>query len=48
MHIHTKIFLHANHHLKNSFNPAIDKELDWPRLIDGYDNYIQKWLDKKP
>jgi dienelactone hydrolase len=39
-----KLFPRANHHLKKTFNPAIDEEFDWPRLIEGYSDYVEKWI----
>jgi len=33
--------------LKKTFNPAIDKEFDFPRLIEGYSEYIEKWIENK-
>lgn len=39
-----KIFPKANHDLKKIFNPTTDTEFDWPRIIDGYSDYIEKWI----
>ncbi|MFA6404298.1 MAG: alpha/beta fold hydrolase [Salinivirgaceae bacterium] len=37
----------ANHHLKKTFNPTIDSEFDFPRLIEGYSENIEKWIENK-
>ncbi|MDP3831542.1 MAG: dienelactone hydrolase family protein, partial [Ignavibacteriaceae bacterium] len=39
-----KLFPNANHNLKKSFNPTIDTEFDWPRIIEGYSEYVEKWI----
>lgn len=43
--ITTKLFTNANHNLKKSFNPSIDQEFDWPRLIEGYTDSIENWIE---
>lgn len=45
--IDIKLFSRANHALKKTFNPATDNELDFPRLIDGYSDYVGKWIEKE-
>jgi pimeloyl-ACP methyl ester carboxylesterase len=42
--IEIKLFPKANHNLKKSFNPTIDTEFDWPRIIEGYTDYVEKWI----
>lgn len=42
--IETKFFPMANHNLKKTFNPGIDTEFDWPRLIEGYSDHLEKWI----
>ena len=37
----------ANHHLKKAFNPAIDREFDFPRLIEGYTEKVEIWIEEK-
>jgi hypothetical protein len=39
-----KLFPLANHHLKKSFNPTIDSEFDWPRLTEGYSEFVENWI----
>lgn len=45
--IEVMVFPYANHHLKKTFNPAIDKEFDFPRLIEGYTDFVDKWTEKE-
>lgn len=42
--IEAKLFPMANHNLKKSFNPTIDSEFDWPRIIEGCSDYVEKWI----
>lgn len=42
--IDMKLFPKANHVLKRSFNPTIDTEFDFPRIIEGYTDYVEKWM----
>ncbi|MBS4014490.1 MAG: alpha/beta fold hydrolase [Bacteroidetes bacterium] len=42
--IEIKLFPKANHNLKKTFNPTIDTEFDWPRIIEGYSDYVEKWI----
>ena len=37
----------ANHHLKKTFNPTMDSEFDFPRLIEGYTENVEKWIEKE-
>lgn len=37
-------FKNANHVLKKSFNPLTDTEFDFPRIIEGYTEYVEKWI----
>ncbi len=41
------VFGKANHHLKNTYNPAIDKEFDFPRLVEKYSKVIDLWIEEK-
>jgi len=41
------VFPYANHHLKKTFNPVIDREFDFPRLIDNYTDFLDKWIEKE-
>jgi len=41
------VFPYANHHLKKTFNPATDSEFDFPRLIEGYSDNVEKWIEKE-
>jgi len=45
--IKVMVFPYANHHLKKIFNPAIDREFDFPRLIEGYADFVDKWIEKE-
>jgi dienelactone hydrolase len=45
--IEVMVFPYANHHLKKTFNPAIDREFDFPRLIEGYTVFVDKWIEKE-
>jgi len=45
--IEVMVFPYANHHLKKIFNPAFDKEFDFPRLIEGYTDFLDKWTEKE-
>lgn len=42
--IDMKLFPKANHVLKKSFDPTIDTEFDFPRIIEGYTAYVEKWI----
>lgn len=42
--IDMKLFPKANHVLKKSFDPTIDTEFDFPRIIEGYTDYVKKWI----
>jgi len=42
--IESKLFPKANHILKKSFNPDIDAEFDFPRVIEGYTDTVEKWI----
>ncbi len=41
------LFPKANHVLKKSFDPTIDTEFDFPRLIEGYSENVEKWIEKE-
>lgn len=45
--IETKVFSRANHSLKRAFNPAKDPDIDWPRAIDGYLNFVRNWVARE-
>lgn len=45
--IDISIFPKANHDLKKVFNPTTDTEFDWPRIIEGYSDYVEKWIKVK-
>lgn len=42
--IDMKLFPKANHVLKKSIDPTIDTEFDFPRIIEGYTEYVEKWI----
>ncbi len=42
--IDMKLFPKANHVLKKSFDPTKDTEFDFPRITEGYTDYIEKWI----
>jgi esterase/lipase len=42
--IEIKLFPKANHVLKKLFNPTLDTEFDFPRIIEGYTEYVEKWI----
>lgn len=42
--IEIKLFSKANHLLKKSFDPTLDAEFDFPRIIEGYSDYVDKWI----
>jgi pimeloyl-ACP methyl ester carboxylesterase len=42
--IEIKLYPKANHNLKKSVNPNIDTEFDWPRIIEGYTECVEKWI----
>ncbi len=44
MNIQTVVFKNANHVLKKSFNPSTNTEFDFPRIIEGYSEYVEKWI----
>jgi hypothetical protein len=39
-----KKFPRANHALKKTFNPVKYPDFDWPRITEGYLEYIEKWV----
>ena len=45
--VEVMVFPYANHHLKKTFNPATDSEFDFPRLIEGYSDNVEKWIEKE-
>ena len=42
--IEIKSFPQANHALKKTFNPAKYPDFDWPRIKEGYLEYVEKWI----
>jgi len=42
--IKIKFFPDAGHNLEKTFNPAIDKEFDWPRTVDGFFECLDNWV----
>lgn len=42
--IDMKLFPKANHVLKKTFDPTIDTEFDFPRIIEGYTEFVEKWI----
>ena len=44
--IETKMFLHAGHNLKKTFNPRKYSDFDWPRVNPEYLGFIKNWLKK--
>jgi esterase/lipase len=45
--IEIKMFSRANHIMKKSFNPVKYPDFDWPRVIDGYLDFVGNWVEKK-
>jgi dienelactone hydrolase len=43
--INIKKFPRANHAMKKTFNPAKYSDFDWPRITDGYLEYVEKWIN---
>ena len=39
-----KKFPRANHAMKKTFNPAKYPDFDWPRITEGYLDYIEEWI----
>jgi len=33
--------------MEKTFNPAIDKEFDWPRAVDGFFECVENWVKDK-
>lgn len=42
--IQIKMFQSANHVLKKTVNPAKYPDFDWPRVIEGYTEFVERWL----
>jgi esterase/lipase len=45
--IEMKLFPKANHVLKKSFNSSIDTEFDFPRIIEGYTDCVNRWTNSE-
>jgi uncharacterized protein len=45
--IETKIFSGANHMLKKTFNPRKYPDFDWPRMKEGYMEFVKNWVERK-
>ncbi|MDD5361157.1 MAG: alpha/beta fold hydrolase [Ignavibacteria bacterium] len=44
--IETKIFSGANHMLKKTFNPRKYPDYDWPRVKEGYLEFVKNWVER--
>ncbi len=42
-----KKFPRANHSLKKTFNPVKYPDFDWPRITEGYLEYVEKWIENE-
>ncbi len=42
--ITVKSFPRANHAMKKTFNPVKYPDFDWPRITEGYLEYVEKWV----
>ncbi|MDD2964261.1 MAG: alpha/beta hydrolase [Bacteroidales bacterium] len=42
-----KKFPRANHAMKKTFNPAKYPDFDWPRITEGYLEYVEKWIENE-
>jgi esterase/lipase len=40
-------FGRANHNMKKTFNPAKYPDFDWPRVADGYLEFVKEWIEKE-
>lgn len=45
--IEIKLFHQANHALKKTFNPTKYPDFDWPRVIEGYTDFVGKWVENE-
>lgn len=45
--IETKIFSRANHIIKKTFNPTKYPDFDWPRVKDGYLEFVENWVENE-
>jgi len=45
--ITVKKFPRANHTMKKTFNPAKYPDFDWPRITEGYLEYVEKWIENE-
>jgi esterase/lipase len=45
--ISVRSFGRANHDMKKTFNPAKYPDFDWPRVADGYLDFVKGWIEKK-
>jgi uncharacterized protein len=45
--ITTKVFIRANHSLRKAINPAKYPDFDWPRVADGYLEFVKSWLERE-
>lgn len=45
--IEIKLFPRANHALKKAFNPVKYPDFDWPRVIEGYTDFVGKWVENE-
>ena len=43
--IEMKLFPRANHSLKKVFDPVKYPDFDWPRIIDGYKDFVNNWIE---
>ena len=42
-----KVFTRSNHAMKKTFNMAKYPDFDWPRIKEGYLDYVEKWITKE-
>ncbi len=45
--ITVRSFVRANHDMKKTFNPAKYPDFDWPRVADGYLDFVKEWIEKE-
>jgi hypothetical protein len=42
--ITTKVLPRANHSLRKSNDPAKYPDYDWPRIAEGYSEFVKSWI----
>lgn len=45
--IEVKLFQNADHSIRKSYNPSVDNEFNWPRMITAYSESIEMWLKRE-